>query len=69
MKTTYFGTQKRESSLDSSKKLGSTAGDRMVQHRYVARLRQGDSLSPMLFILVMDVLNSLIEKASNEGLL
>ena len=32
-------------------------------------LRQGDPLSPMLFILVMDVLNCLIEKASNEGLL
>ena len=26
-------------------------------------------MSPMQFILVMDVLNSLIEKASNEGLL
>jgi len=26
-------------------------------------------VSPMQFILVMDVLNSLIEKASNEGLL
>ena len=32
-------------------------------------LRQADPLSPMLFILVMDVLNSLIEKASVEGLL
>ena len=32
-------------------------------------LRQGDPLSPMLFILVMDVLNRLIEKASTEGLL
>jgi len=32
-------------------------------------LRQGDPLSPMLFILVMDVLNTLFAKAGNEGLL
>jgi len=32
-------------------------------------LRQGDPLSPMLFILVMDVLNSLFVKAASEGLL
>jgi hypothetical protein len=32
-------------------------------------LRQGDPLSPMLFILVMDVLNLMVAKASNEGLL
>jgi len=32
-------------------------------------LRQGDPLSPMLFILVMDVLNSLFAKAELEGLL
>lgn len=32
-------------------------------------LRQGDPLSPMLFILVMDVLNCMVEKANNEGLL
>ena len=32
-------------------------------------LRQGDPLSPMLFILVMDVLNSLFIKAESEGLL
>jgi len=32
-------------------------------------LRQGDPLSPMLFILVMDVLNSLIAKVSEEGML
>lgn len=31
--------------------------------------RQGDPLSPMFFILVMDVLNSLINRASDEGLL
>jgi len=32
-------------------------------------LRQGDPLSPMLFILVMDALNSLFTKAESEGLL
>ena len=32
-------------------------------------LRQGDPLSPMLFILVMDVLNSLFAQADLEGLL
>ena len=32
-------------------------------------LRQGDPLSPMLFILVMDMLNSLFTKAESEGLL
>jgi hypothetical protein len=32
-------------------------------------LRQGDLLLPMLFILVMDVLNSLTSKASEQGLL
>jgi len=32
-------------------------------------LRQGDPLSPMLFILVMDVLNNLFLKAEAEGLL
>ena len=32
-------------------------------------LRQGDPLSPMLFILVMDVLGLMISKAASEGLL
>ena len=32
-------------------------------------LCQGDPFSPMLFILVMDVLNSLFLKAEAEGLL
>jgi hypothetical protein len=32
-------------------------------------LRQGDPLSPMLFVLVMDVLGQLFSKADDEGLL
>lgn len=38
-----------------------------ISHR--RGLRQDDPLSPMLFILVMDVLGFLITKAENEGLL
>lgn len=32
-------------------------------------LRQGDPLSHMLFILIMDVLGHMFSKAANEGLL
>lgn len=46
--------------------LNGQPGD-MIEHR--CGLRQGDPLSPMLFILVMDVLNRLFAKASADGLL
>jgi hypothetical protein len=45
--------------------LNGEPGD-VIQHQ--RELRQGDPLSPMLFILVMDVLNSLFVKAGEEGL-
>lgn len=40
-------------------------GERICHQR---GLGQGDPLSPMLFILVMDVPNSLIQRASDLGL-
>jgi len=54
-------------SSSSSRVLLNGVPGEVIYHR--RGLRQGDPLSPMLFILVMDVLNSLIEKASSEGLL
>lgn len=38
-----------------------------IQHQ--RGLRQGDLLSPMIFILIMDVINSIFVKAGDEGLL
>jgi hypothetical protein len=46
--------------------LNDTPGDRIEYRR---GLRQGDPLSPMLFILVMDVLGYMIQRAAEENLL
>jgi mannosylglycoprotein endo-beta-mannosidase len=46
--------------------LNGIPGDNIAHRR---GLRQGDPLSPMLFILVMDVLGHMISKAESEGLL
>jgi hypothetical protein len=39
----------------------------VIYHR--RGLRQGGPLSPMLFVLVMDVLNTMVQRASDEGIL
>ena len=44
--------------------LNGIPGDHIAHRR---GLRQGDPLSPMLFILVMDVLGHMISKAENDG--
>ncbi|KAM0836416.1 hypothetical protein ACQ4PT_062357 [Festuca glaucescens] len=46
--------------------LNGTPGSRIANRR---GLRQGDPLSPQLFILIMEILHLMIEKASSEGLL
>lgn len=46
--------------------LNGSPGERIAHRR---GLRQGDPLSPMLFILIMDVLCHLVNKASEEELL
>jgi hypothetical protein len=46
--------------------LNGIPGDRIVYRR---GLRQGDPLSPMLFILVMDVLCYMVQRAAEENLL
>jgi hypothetical protein len=46
--------------------LNGVPGDYIAHQR---GLQQGDPLSPLLFILVMDTLNLLIQRASDEGLL
>jgi hypothetical protein len=44
--------------------LNGVPGDFIAHQR---GLRQGDPLSPMLFILVIDVLALLVQRASEEG--
>jgi len=67
-----FGSRWRDllcgllSSSSSQVLLNGIPGD-FIQHR--RGLRQGDPLSPMLFILVMDVLNWLVTRAAEAGLL
>ena len=37
--------------------------------RHLRGVRQGDSLSPMLFIIAMDVLHRLFQKAATDGVM
>jgi hypothetical protein len=46
--------------------LNGTLGEKIIHRR---GLRQGDPLSPMLFILVMDVLGHFFSKVVEEGML
>jgi hypothetical protein len=45
------------------------SGTRRPKFWHARCLRQGDALSPMLFILVMDALNLLFEKAEIDGVI
>ena len=44
-------------------------GQRGPPIRHLRGVRQGDSLSPMLFIIAMDVLHRLFQKAAADGVL
>ena len=46
--------------------LNGRAGDLIVSRR---GLRQGDPLSPLLFVKIMAVLNTMLDKAAQHGLL
>lgn len=55
------------SSSSSQILLNGCSGEVIYYHR--RGLRQGDPLSPMLFVLVRDVLNIMVQRASEEGIL
>lgn len=44
-------------------------GRRALRFPMLKGLRQGDPLSPMLFTLMIDVLNSLLQRAVHDGIL